>query len=136
MVKINIIKTKIGILRIEKTKGYISSAEFVDNNEKTIITDDDLVIDIKNYFKSASLELFSKIKLIGTPFQIKVWKEIIKIPYGQTKTYSEIAKLIGQPTAYRAVAKIRFAHLAALDRQGDFAIILEIHFCCAKMISE
>ena len=30
-------------------------------------------------------------KLIGTSFQIKVWKEIIKIPKGKTKTYKEIA---------------------------------------------
>ena len=34
-------------------------------------------------------------KLIGTPFQIKVWKEITKIPKGKTKTYKEIATNIG-----------------------------------------
>ena len=43
-------------------------------------------------------------KLIGTPFQIKVWKEIIKIPKGNTKTYKEIAKNIGHPNSARAVA--------------------------------
>ena len=43
-------------------------------------------------------------KLIGTPFQIKVWKEIIKIPKGKTKTYKEIAINIGHPNSARAVA--------------------------------
>ena len=43
-------------------------------------------------------------KLIGTPFQIKVWKEITKIPKGKTKTYKEIAINIGHPNSARAVA--------------------------------
>ena len=43
-------------------------------------------------------------KLIGTPFQIKVWKEITKIPKGKTKTYKEIAIAIKKPLSYRAVA--------------------------------
>ena len=43
-------------------------------------------------------------KLIGTPFQIKVWNEIKKIPKGQTRSYKEIAINIGHPYAYRAVA--------------------------------
>ena len=43
-------------------------------------------------------------KLIGTPFQIKVWKEITNIPKGKTKTYKEIAINIGHPNSARAVA--------------------------------
>ena len=43
-------------------------------------------------------------KLIGTPFQIKVWKEITKIPKGKTTTYKEIAFNIGHPNSARAVA--------------------------------
>ncbi len=43
-------------------------------------------------------------KLVGTSFQIKVWKEIIKIPKGKTKTYKEIAINIGHPNSARAVA--------------------------------
>lgn len=41
---------------------------------------------------------------IGTPFQQKVWQQLIKIPYGATISYAELASSIGQPTAYRAVA--------------------------------
>ncbi len=44
------------------------------------------------------------IKLEGTEFQIAVWKELIKIPKGKTKTYKEIAVAIGRPKSSRAVA--------------------------------
>ncbi|MFL2889280.1 MAG: methylated-DNA--[protein]-cysteine S-methyltransferase [Pelagibacteraceae bacterium] len=43
-------------------------------------------------------------KLKGTKFQLKVWRYIKKIPYGSVKTYSEVAKKIGKPHSYRAVA--------------------------------
>jgi O-6-methylguanine DNA methyltransferase len=40
----------------------------------------------------------------GTPFQMKVWEALRKIPQGETRCYSDVAKMIGQPTATRAVA--------------------------------
>ena len=43
-------------------------------------------------------------KLKGTNFQLKVWNYLKKIPRGKVKTYSEVAKSIGQPLAARAVA--------------------------------
>ena len=43
-------------------------------------------------------------KLEGTDFQIKVWNELNKIPSGETRTYKEIAKRLGNPKAARAVA--------------------------------
>ncbi|MFK4784657.1 methylated-DNA--[protein]-cysteine S-methyltransferase [Fusobacterium sp. MFO224] len=39
----------------------------------------------------------------GTQFQKKVWKALLNIPYGKTKTYKEIAIEVGSPRAYRAV---------------------------------
>jgi methylated-DNA-[protein]-cysteine S-methyltransferase len=41
--------------------------------------------------------------LKGTPFQRRVWKALCDIPYGQTRSYGEIARRIGQPGAARAV---------------------------------
>lgn len=41
---------------------------------------------------------------MGTLFQQKVWQALTQIPYGQTISYAQLAKNIGQPTAYRAVA--------------------------------
>ena len=43
-------------------------------------------------------------KLSGTKFQIRVWKEIKKIPKGQTKTYKDIAVALKKPKSSRAVA--------------------------------
>lgn len=39
----------------------------------------------------------------GTPFQLKVWKEMMAIPFSQTKSYKEVAKAVGAPNAFRAV---------------------------------
>jgi methylated-DNA-[protein]-cysteine S-methyltransferase len=43
-------------------------------------------------------------KLTGTKFQLKVWAYLKKIPRGRVKTYSQVAKGIGKPLAFRAVA--------------------------------
>jgi methylated-DNA-[protein]-cysteine S-methyltransferase len=43
-------------------------------------------------------------KLTGTPFQLKIWEYLKKIPKGRVKTYSQVAKAIGKPKAVRAVA--------------------------------
>jgi AraC family transcriptional regulator of adaptative response/methylated-DNA-[protein]-cysteine methyltransferase len=41
----------------------------------------------------------------ATAFQRRVWEELRKIPYGATKTYTEVARAIGRPAAIRAVAR-------------------------------
>lgn len=43
------------------------------------------------------------IKLNGTEFQKKVWNELLKIPYGETRSYSVIASLVGDSKVSRAV---------------------------------
>ena len=43
-------------------------------------------------------------KLVGTDFEIKVWKEISKIPKGSARTYKEIANILKKPKSSRAVA--------------------------------
>ena len=99
-----IIKTSIGLLKIRSKNGYICSAKFIDDKIVCTKNDDQLVLDIKNYFKGVSSELVAEYKIFGTEFQCKVWEEITKIPYGATKTYIEIATAIGKPNSYRAVA--------------------------------
>jgi len=43
--------------------------------------------------------------LHGTPFQLSVWKEMLRIPPGSTLSYGDVARNIGRPTAFRAVAQ-------------------------------
>lgn len=42
-------------------------------------------------------------RLVGTPFRLKVWRELEKVPYGETTTYKRLAEAIGQPSASHAV---------------------------------
>jgi methylated-DNA-[protein]-cysteine S-methyltransferase len=49
------------------------------------------------------LEFELGLDLVGTAFQRKVWQALLTIPYGQTRSYGEIARQIGAPGAFRAV---------------------------------
>lgn len=42
-------------------------------------------------------------RLVGTSFRLQVWKELEKVPYGETTTYKRLAEAIGRPGAYHAV---------------------------------
>ncbi len=46
---------------------------------------------------------FPPLDLQGTEFQKNVWREMLKIPYGKTKSYGEVAQAVGKPKAVRAV---------------------------------
>jgi len=53
-------------------------------------------------------------RITGTPFQVRVWEELLKIPYGKTISYAELATRIGQPSAFRAVAGANGANKLAI----------------------
>ena len=69
--------------------------------------DTDFIKEIKfqldEYFLGKRQNFDIKINVKGTEFQKLVWKELQKIPYGKTKSYSEIAVALGKPKAQRAV---------------------------------
>jgi O-6-methylguanine DNA methyltransferase len=52
--------------------------------------------------------------LRGTSFQLKVWQELLRIPYGETRSYQEIARAVGDPLASRAVGGANGANPVAL----------------------
>ena len=58
---------------------------------------------VEQYFQGKRTKFDFPLDLDGTPFQLAVWKELLNIPYGQTRTYGEIAKRLGKPGAARAV---------------------------------
>lgn len=58
---------------------------------------------ILEYLDGSRMTFNIPIKLTGTDFQKKVYEETLKIPYGSTKTYGEIANSIGNPKSMRAV---------------------------------
>ena len=58
---------------------------------------------VKEYLAGKRKDFAARPKLVGTGFQKAVWRAIAKIPYGDTRTYAELARDIGKPKAVRAV---------------------------------
>lgn len=66
---------------------------------------DRLADELRRYFDGTLSTFTVTLHAPGTPFQQNVWDELRRIPFGQTRSYSEIARRIGQPSAVRAVAR-------------------------------
>ncbi|MDU7410981.1 MULTISPECIES: methylated-DNA--[protein]-cysteine S-methyltransferase [Anaerococcus] len=101
-------KTKIGIIKLTyQEKIYkIELVEEVNSiNEKTSQTDK-VIKEINQYLSKYRKEfsIYNLVRLEGTRFQKEVWHELQNIPYGEAKSYKEIAKNIGNENAVRAVA--------------------------------
>jgi methylated-DNA-[protein]-cysteine S-methyltransferase len=58
---------------------------------------------LAEYFARARQVFEIPLAFVGTPFQEKVWRALLTIPYGETRNYGQIARQIGHPTAVRAV---------------------------------
>jgi methylated-DNA-[protein]-cysteine S-methyltransferase len=58
---------------------------------------------LKKYVEGRLKQFDCRLDLQGTPFQRKVWKALLRIPYGRTRSYQDIARAIGHPKAFRAV---------------------------------
>lgn len=58
---------------------------------------------LAEYFVGKRQQFDVPLKLVGTPFQKRVWQELQRIPFGHTITYGQLATRLGQPTASRAV---------------------------------
>ena len=110
MKKVFYYNTPIGEIGIAEERGYISNLllnkeELI--NEEYIIEETELLrqasMQLLEYFnknrKTFSLPLAPK----GTDFQMKVWKALCDIPYAKTCSYKDIALIIGNPKAARAV---------------------------------
>ena len=58
---------------------------------------------LRDYFDGTRREFDLPLDLRGTGFQLMVWRELARIPYGETISYGELARRVGQPDASRAV---------------------------------
>lgn len=87
--------------------------------QSTIVSGDtkvhqSLKSELKDYFNGSLQEFKTPLFLIGSLFAQRVWCELQKIPHGQTRSYKQIAQALGQPTAYRAVARANSTNRLAL----------------------
>lgn len=115
-------KTIIGNIKITEEDKYIIAVNF--NTESNIEDKETEVIketykQINEYLEGKRRTFDIPIKMQGTEFQKKVWKELIKIPYGETRSYKQIAEGIGNPKASRAVGMA--------NHNNPIAIIVPCH---------
>ena len=75
--------------------------------------------ELTEYFAGKRREFSFPLDLRGTPFQLNCWRALLKIPYGETRTYADIARSVGQPQAFRAVGMA--------NNQNPIAIVVPCH---------
>ncbi len=106
-VKTNL-KTPIGIAEITGDKDGVSQIKFIDENSplnENIPRELTKVVEqLKAYFQGNLTEFDFPINPQGTDFQKRVWENLLKIPFGQTKSYLELSRMVGDVKAIRAVA--------------------------------
>ena len=101
------IKTPLGITRIEGDENGVSAISVLDEGTISISIPEILqnaVSQLNEYFEGKRLNFDLKLNPQGTDFQKKVWKGLLQIPYGKTRTYLEQSKVLGDVKAIRAVA--------------------------------
>ncbi|HEY1714167.1 MAG TPA: methylated-DNA--[protein]-cysteine S-methyltransferase [Solirubrobacteraceae bacterium] len=74
---------------------------------------------LQEYFAGERIAFDLSLRLNGTPFQSEVWQALLRIPFGQTRTYGAIAAELGRPHAARAVG--------AANGQNPFCIVVPCH---------
>jgi len=75
--------------------------------------------ELDEYFTGERQDFSIPLDLRGTPFQLACWNALLAIPYGETRTYADIARAIGHPTAFRAVGMA--------NNRNPIAIIVPCH---------
>ena len=101
------IQTPLGIAEIIGDENGVSSISVLDEGTiSTIIPSSlqDAVNQLNEYFAGNRTHFDFKLNLKGTEFQQKVWKGLLQIPFGKTRTYLEQSKILGDVKAIRAVA--------------------------------
>ncbi|MCL4507379.1 MAG: methylated-DNA--[protein]-cysteine S-methyltransferase [Chloroflexi bacterium] len=101
--------TPVGILMIEGTRDFVTSIQFASarpQGSKSCALLSKVRTQLREYFagKRMVFDLTSNLSM-GTPFQRSVWTQTMKIAYGETTTYAELARRVGRPTAQRAVGR-------------------------------
>lgn len=82
------------------------------------------VRELEEYFARKRKAFDVPVCVEGTAFQMAVWKKLQKIPYGETRSYSDIAKAIGRPKAVRAVGQA--------NRKNQIPVIIPCHRVIGK----
>jgi O-6-methylguanine DNA methyltransferase len=77
------------------------------------------VLELKEYFAGQRREFTFPLDLRGTDFQVACWRALLQIPYGETRTYADIARAVGRPQGFRAVGMA--------NNRNPLAIVVPCH---------
>ena len=101
-------KTPIGTAKIIGDENGIQSISVIDDgietSAETPVCLKDCITQLDEYFSGNRKEFDLKLNPQGTEFQQSVWKELLNISFGKSRTYLQQTKQIGDPKAIRAVA--------------------------------
>ncbi len=111
MMQYRTIDSPIGPLTLAGRGGVLSHLRMVDQTYEPSRADwspdpksfDDIVEQLAAYFAGDLTDFDIRLDLAGTGFQQRVWKALLTIPYGETRSYGQIAQQIGAPGSARAV---------------------------------
>jgi methylated-DNA-[protein]-cysteine S-methyltransferase len=111
MIQYRTIGSPIGTLTLAGRGGVLTNLRMVDQTYEPNRADwspepsgfDDVADQLGAYFAGELTDFDIELDLAGTEFQRRVWKALLTIPYGQTRSYGQIAEQIGAPGAARAV---------------------------------
>ena len=102
------INTPLGITKISGDESGISVISIL--NDETEISPEipeilrEAIRQLQEYFEGKRQDFSFKLNPSGTPFQQKVWQELLHIPFGKTTSYMDLSKKLGDVKAIRAVA--------------------------------
>lgn len=108
-----------GLVLLEFERGPFppakSKAEWKLSSEATR----EYVRQLKEYFAGQRREFSFRLDLRGTPFQVRCWQALLDIPYGETRTYADLARAVNCPQGYRAVG--------LANNRNPIAIVVPCH---------
>lgn len=100
-------KTPIGWVAISTSKEGLNELKFVAKPKQYKLEKnsfaEQVIKALDNYFIHPKSSFTFPLHVSGTPFQKTIWKLVASIPFGETRTYAEIASLYGNPQSVRAV---------------------------------
>ncbi len=79
--------------------GHFEEDQVVENKSRN----KEVIDQLARYFNGKLARFTCRLDQVGTPFQIRVWRELTKISYGGTSTYKHLARRLGVPNGFRAI---------------------------------
>src|ERR1700721_3395928 len=110
-------KSLIAILWENDDPRRVRLGETREDDRQTLLVETER--QLKEYFEGKREGFSIPLEMRGTPFQLSVWEALLAIPFGETRSYGQLAKQLGRPTASRAVG--------AANGRNPISIVVPCH---------